>query len=305
MSKITTKQFIQRAQNIHGDRYDYCKVELCGMNGKVSIICPVHGEFEQRAASHLSGSGCRWCNEQHRLTKDQFVERANEKHNNKYSYESVAYENVTTKVTIVCLKHGAFHQTPKDHLRGYGCPSCGGTKPVTKREFVKRARKVHGKEYDYSALSVNTMNNKGLIVCSIHGEFEQRLADHLNGVGCPECSLSKRGKYSKKYFDIFPDERNARSVLYLANVDEKFCKVGITKRSVSRRFANKDVQKIIEVELPLFEAYQREQSILDKFKHKRYRARGLRSRGFAGWTECFPIEMVDELKNEITVRSCK
>lgn len=299
MSKITTEQFIERARVIHGNRYDYSVTELNGMNNKVAIICQVHGKFYQRAASHLSGSGCRLCNERQQLTKEQFIARANEKHNSKYSYDKVEYRNVATKVVVTCPIHGDFEQTPKDHLRKYGCPSCGGTTPVTKDEFMKRAREVHGDAYSYSALVVGGMNSKGLIMCLIHGEFEQRLADHLNGHGCPVCSLSKRGQYSEKYFTTFPDEKDVSAVLYLANVNDEFCKIGITKRNVSQRFANKEVQKVAEVRLPLYEAYVHEQRILQDFAQHRYRASGLRSRGFAGWTECFPLDMVPILQQAI------
>lgn len=59
--KVTLEQFIERAKAVHGDRYDYSKVELVGMHKKVIIICTEHGEFLQEPASHLSGCGCLKC----------------------------------------------------------------------------------------------------------------------------------------------------------------------------------------------------------------------------------------------------
>lgn len=301
--KITTEQFIERATTIHGDLYSYVNTRLNGMNNKVTITCKKHGDFEQRAASHLDGSGCRLCKERQRLTKPDFIAKAMTVHGSKYTYDSVAYKNVTTKVTITCPEHGDFSQTPKDHMRGYGCPSCGGTKPVSKNDFIQRAVQTHGDTYDYSKLTIAGMNGKGTIICKIHGEFEQRLADHLAGSGCYDCSLSKRGQYSAKFFNTFPDEKNTPAILYLAVVDGKFCKVGITKRNVSKRFGNKNVRSVCEVKLPLFEAYVQEQEILDMFKHDRYKALGLTSRHFVGWTECFPLELADTLKHEIQSRA--
>ena len=45
--------FIARARAVHGDKYDYSKTDYQDMRSKVLIVCPVHGEFWQRAQSHL------------------------------------------------------------------------------------------------------------------------------------------------------------------------------------------------------------------------------------------------------------
>lgn len=59
--RITTEEFIRRAKEIHGDRYDYSKVVYTNAITKVCIICPIHGEFWQTPNSHLSGKGCKKC----------------------------------------------------------------------------------------------------------------------------------------------------------------------------------------------------------------------------------------------------
>jgi hypothetical protein len=62
MTKLkTTSQFIADAKAIHGDKYDYSKVEYNGNKNPVCIICPTHGEFWQTPNTHLKGSGCRHC----------------------------------------------------------------------------------------------------------------------------------------------------------------------------------------------------------------------------------------------------
>lgn len=53
--------FIVKAKQIHGNRYDYSKVEYINTVTKVCIICPEHGEFYQTPNEHLSGAGCREC----------------------------------------------------------------------------------------------------------------------------------------------------------------------------------------------------------------------------------------------------
>ena len=58
----TTEQFISEAIKVHGDKYDYSKVEYKGCDTNVLIICPKHGGFNQRPFLHLKGSGCVHCN---------------------------------------------------------------------------------------------------------------------------------------------------------------------------------------------------------------------------------------------------
>ena len=58
---LTTKIFIERSKKIHGNKYDYSKTIYVSTRKKVKIICPIHGEFEQRAGGHLTGRGCFEC----------------------------------------------------------------------------------------------------------------------------------------------------------------------------------------------------------------------------------------------------
>lgn len=67
MAKVTKNEFIQRAKQIHGDKYDYSKVELEKMHSKVIIRCFKHGDFYQSPSSHLRGCGCRACSYEVRL----------------------------------------------------------------------------------------------------------------------------------------------------------------------------------------------------------------------------------------------
>lgn len=43
--KLTCDDFKERAKLIHGNRYDYSKVDYVNSGTKVCIICPEHGEF--------------------------------------------------------------------------------------------------------------------------------------------------------------------------------------------------------------------------------------------------------------------
>ena len=62
---LSTKEFIKKAKKVHKDKYDYSNVNYVGSHTKVCIICPEHGEFEQRPSNHLRGDGCQTCNLSH------------------------------------------------------------------------------------------------------------------------------------------------------------------------------------------------------------------------------------------------
>lgn len=127
----TTESIVSEFKKVHGDRYDYSKVEFNGRkDGKVCIICKEHGEFWQTVNKHVRGQGCPKCGKDSmgkliRLGKEAFIDRANSVHKGKYIYDKVKFESSHDKITITCPKHGDFTQYVYDHLNGYGCPKCG------------------------------------------------------------------------------------------------------------------------------------------------------------------------------------
>ena len=127
----TTEEFILDAKRVHGNKYDYSKVEYINNETKVCIICPIHGEFWQTPNKHLLGKGCRLCGNQ-RISlsqsgnKEEFVEKAKSIHGNKYDYSLVEYVDRKTKVKIICPEHGEFLQRPSSHLH-HGCSKCEET----------------------------------------------------------------------------------------------------------------------------------------------------------------------------------
>ena len=196
MTKLTTEQFIEKARKIHGDKYDYSKVEYIDSRTKVCIICPTHGEFWQRPNDHLNGKGCRKCVNNKPLTQTIFIDRAKKVHGGKYDYSKVNYINANTKVCIICPIHGEFWQKPYDHLIKKGCPKCA-SKNVTLDEFVRRARLIHGDKYDYSKTNFINMGTKVSIICPIHGEFLQTPTTHLQGYGCRKCGIESMREKQK------------------------------------------------------------------------------------------------------------
>ncbi len=122
--KDTIPEFINKANIVHNNKYDYSLVEYIASKCKVKIVCQEHGTFEQLPNGHLRGQGCPVCAGTIKLSTDQFISKANHIHNNKYDYSLVEYINNCTKVQIICPVHGIFDQVPNGHLCGQGCPRC-------------------------------------------------------------------------------------------------------------------------------------------------------------------------------------
>lgn len=121
--------FIEKCKLMHSDKYDYSLVDYVDSETMVKVICPIHGEFEQRPNSHVRGKGCNKCGVEKRVaanthTKDVFINKAILVHGDKYDYNLVDYINSQTKVNIICPKHGEFKQLPYDHISGHGCVKC-------------------------------------------------------------------------------------------------------------------------------------------------------------------------------------
>lgn len=195
------EDFIRISKNIHGDIYDYSKVDYVNTVTKVCIICPKHGEFWQEPRNHMKGSGCFRCSQEKKahkvpkMGKMEFIDKSKKIHGNKYDYSKVEYVNSKTKVCIICQEHGEFWQTPNCHLNGQGCPICRNTtngisKRLTTEEFVRRSQKIHGNKYDYSKVNYTGLNNEVKIICPVHGIFYQKPAVHMKGSGCKECNTS-------------------------------------------------------------------------------------------------------------------
>lgn len=187
-AKLTKERFIERAKAAHGDKFDYSAVEYVNANTKVTIICPDHGPFQQRPANHFNGFGCAECSGKKQHTTNTFIERAREVHGDKYDYRKTGHEgNNRGVVTITCRTHGDFKQRVNDHLNGFGCPICGGTKKLTTNDFIERARRVHGDKYDYREAKYISNKDKVTIICPVHGPFRQIAKSHMEGRGCERC----------------------------------------------------------------------------------------------------------------------
>jgi hypothetical protein len=214
--KSNTEEFIKKARKVHGDRYDYSKVEYKDNRTNVCIICSkCKGPFWQSPTNHLDGHGCPTCGRTKKLNNEEFIKKARDVHGNKYDYSKVEYKNTITEICIICpcAEHNEFWQRPLEHLQGCGCPKCGGNYHPSTEEFIEKARLIHGDKYDYSEVKYINNKTKICIICPEHEPFWQTPNNHLSGHGCPNCKESKLEKMVKQFlidnnFKFTHNERN-------------------------------------------------------------------------------------------------
>lgn len=203
---LTTAAWVEKAKAIHGDRYDYSGSVYESAHSLIRIRCPEHGEFIQKAYSHLNGRGCAGCQRTKlkaprigrttgRTAQEEFLERARAVHGDRYDYSQAVYQQNHTKLTVICREHGPFQVTPKNHIRAEsGCMRCYHAEVsqrqfLTQDEFLDAARAIHGDRYDYSKSIYTRATDKIIIGCPDHGEFLQSATSHIHQEsGCPSCT---------------------------------------------------------------------------------------------------------------------
>lgn len=221
--KFTTKEFIEDARDVHGDRYDYSKVKYINSRTNVTIICKEHGEFYPRPGNHIGReSGCPECSiiethEDQKKTLEEFIQDSKNVHGDRYDYSKVIYINSKTKVTVMCREHGEFYPTPNLHQRGTGCPQCSlleqsQRQTKTLEGFIEDSIEVHGDLYDYSLVDYVNTETKVTVRCKKHDELFYPIPNnHLRGSGCPEC---KTDKLTKSLEEFIEDSREIHGDLY-------------------------------------------------------------------------------------------
>ncbi len=204
--KLNTESFIDRATQVHNDKYDYAQVDYSTRNSILTIICRQegHGEFSQVANSHLQGQGCPKCKG---TSNERFVAKAKLVHGDLYDYKNVEYENAVTNVEIICRvkDHGVFYQLPYNHYAGKGCPKCANNIKLTQQQFVDKANKVHNFAYNYKNSQYINDKTHVEIICTNanHGSFWQTPTKHVwRGDGCPKCSVAPFSKSSIEYLNF-------------------------------------------------------------------------------------------------------
>ena len=193
-SHYTTEQFIEKAREVHGQKFNYEKTVYTGTYNDITIICPIHGEFQQRATTHLNSYGCNQCamdsiKKHNKKSTKQFIRECEEVHGKRYDYSKISYVNAYTPIEIICKEHGSFWQTPTHHLRGYRCPVC----QESKGEFrVRTYLETKGIEFEKQKTFEKCVNIKPLkfdfylpkenVLIEFDGEQHFQAKDFFGGV---------------------------------------------------------------------------------------------------------------------------
>ena len=324
--KMSTRDFIIKARNVHGNRYDYSKVNYVNSVTKVEITCKIHGGFWQSPNKHLIPRNCPKCakvtqRRKKTLTKEQVLKKFREVHGDKYDYPEFHYKKMRSSIDIICPIHGLFKQEVFAHSQGKGCRKCGIDKISDERRvydtasFISHCRKIHYDKYDYSKVGeYKSSNTKITICCPIHGDFEQLCQSHYKGHGCPECGIIDRwyvGGFGNKV-EYYEDQKISDEPCYVylvgLNVQgDTFYKIGITtevnprKRFISIKHGAKasELKPLFTCLTTLTKAYSTEQYIKRTFYDYRHKP----TTRFDGWTECIsninPEEVIIKIKENL------
>lgn len=224
------KSYIEKASELHDNKYDYSKFLFKNLKSKSTIICPIHGEFEDNLINHLNNAGCHECLRD-KLRLD-FIKRANEIHGNKFNYQKFVYVNAKIKSVIICPSHGEFEQTADKHLNSVNaCPKCESiakkirskiksketlrnmsiNKTKSEDVFIKRAENKYGDKFEYNLDNYNGLvGNKINIKCRKHGWFKKQPYNFLICTyGCNKCWDEKMKKSKTKTYNDFLEEANS------------------------------------------------------------------------------------------------
>lgn len=206
LRRTSKENFVTRSNYIHSFKYGYSKFIYINSHTSGIITCPDHGDFEQKPTNHLDGAGCPKCGRiktinSIKLSLDELVSKWRQIHGYKHDYNKVILKDVSSKVTITCLKddHGDFEITPSAYINSkHGCPKCaniaiGNALRSNSEDFIKNSKKIHYDRYGYDKVFYKNAREKVIVFCHVigHGDFEVTPNNHLRGRGCPMCNTSK------------------------------------------------------------------------------------------------------------------
>ena len=121
------------------------------------------------------------------------------------------FKSCSVNATFNCNQgHPDFKATLNNVSNGKWCKLCGYASSIAKQsmpydEFLKRAKEKYGSLYDYSKVIMNGVDREVIIICNIHGEFNQTPWNHYTSKlgGCPTCTIIKRGESNRYTFNEF------------------------------------------------------------------------------------------------------
>lgn len=216
-----TNQFIEKSNIVHNSFYNYEKTIYKKTKEKVTITCPIHGDFNQTPNMHLSGQGCPECgikkSQKHndRLrnkTKQNFLKRMEEKFGNKYDFTKFEYVKDEVEGIVICPIHGEFKKKPNHLRRGQGCPTCSKESKISKGEkqimnflnennidftynyTIKKSKYLKNKPFDFYVPNLN-------LLIEFQGEQHYKKKFNMSDEDLKERKIIdyKKKKYAEHY----------------------------------------------------------------------------------------------------------
>lgn len=125
MERLNKYNYKDKANEVHNWFYDYSKSEYNGSDKDMTIICPIHGEFQQTPNKHINqGHNCPKCMGIG-LTLDERRKELYSIFGNKYDFSKFVYKKATINSVVICKEHGEFNTNWHKLKDGHGCPICG------------------------------------------------------------------------------------------------------------------------------------------------------------------------------------
>ena len=197
---VTTESFIAEAKDIYGDRYDYSKVDYKNRENRVTVVCPIHGDFQVFAREHLDGKGCPKCEK-----GDKFIKKVKDKFGDKFGLEKFVYQSSISPVTLICPSHGAFSKLPQAILSTRcGCPECGKELSELEKESARLEALDHKEERGEERKERQRLRNEEKRLAAL--KAEQKAADECKQNRKKRVEAILYGKYDSEcywYEDVF------------------------------------------------------------------------------------------------------
>ena len=200
--KTSLEEFVKRAKEIHGDKYDYSEVEYINSGTSVKIFCKTHQEFFwQTPSTHiLQKSGCPKCANCYSMTPEERKNLLEITYGDKFDFSLVDFNlviNEKVKFKIKCKSCGQVLEksfSRIDFSKEMFCPYCETHQKRTTESFIEELKQIWGDKYIYDNVVYVDAFTPVEILCREHGSFwktpnrilEQKDSPEI----CPRCLLS-------------------------------------------------------------------------------------------------------------------
>ena len=165
-TKRTAEEFIEKSRLVHGDKYDYSKVEYVNNRTKVIITCPLHGDFSQTPHQHLSGAGCSKC-KYNRGYKLNYNPIEGEIWKPIKGFE--AFYKISNKGRLMSSFSGEWEILSNVNTKGWYFTI------VLRNGIIKKTARIHRLVYESFVGSIP----KGMIVHHINGDKQDNSVENL------------------------------------------------------------------------------------------------------------------------------